>query len=78
LGKSNRFELLPIPSSLVLVGMLSHWQWVGWTADTQGIPLGQVTLLGKSDGDGGVDVVGFVFAAWAAAMVSKTLRVPKP
>ena len=77
-GKSNYFEGLPIPSSLILVAMLSHWQWMGWTADTQGIPLGQVTLLGKSGGDGDVHVVSFIFAAWAAAMVSKTLRVPKP
>ena len=77
-GKSNYFEGLPIPSSLFLVSMLSYWQWMGWTVDTQGIPLGQVTLLGKPGGDGDVHVVSFVFAAWAAAMVSKTLRVPKP
>ena len=77
-GKSNYFEGLPIPSSLALVTMLSHWQWMGWTADTQGIPLGQVTLLGKAGGDGDIHVVSLVFAAWAAAMVSITLRVPKP
>lgn len=77
-GKSNYFEGLPIPSSLVLVSMLSYWQWMGWTIDGQGIPLGQVTLLGKPGGDGDVHVFSFLFAAWAAAMVSKTLRVPKP
>lgn len=77
-GKSNYFEGLPIPSSLFLVAMLSYWQWVGWTIDTQGIPLGRITLLGKSGGDGDVHIVSFIFAAWAAAMVSKTLRVPKP
>ena len=77
-GKSNYIEGLPIPSSLVLVGMLFHWQWMGWTVDTQGIPLGQVTVLGNPGGDGDVHVVSFIFAAWAAAMVSKTLRVPKP
>jgi CDP-diacylglycerol--serine O-phosphatidyltransferase len=77
-GKSSYFEGLPIPSSLVLVSMLFYWQWMGWTIDGQGIPLGRVTLLGKAGGDGDVHVVSFLFAAWAAAMVSKTLRVPKP
>jgi len=77
-GKSSYFEGLPIPSSLFLVCMLSYWQWKGWTIDTEGIPLGQITLLGKTGGDGDMHVVSLIFAAWAAAMVSKTLRVPKP
>ena len=77
-GKPSYFEGLPIPTSLVLVGMLSYWQWMGWTIDTQGVPLGRVTFLGKPGGDGDVHVVSFIFAVWATAMVSKTLRVPKP
>jgi CDP-diacylglycerol--serine O-phosphatidyltransferase len=77
-GKSRYFEGLPIPSSLVLVAILSHWTWMGWTEEKQGIPLGKVNILGRKGEDGEVHLVSFLFAAWAAAMVSKTLRVPKP
>jgi len=76
-GKSRYFEGLPIPSSLALVAVLSYWTWMGWIVEKDGIPLGTVTLWGK-DGDGEIHLVSFVFACWAAAMVSKTLHVPKP
>ncbi|KAH9981232.1 hypothetical protein BGW80DRAFT_1269182 [Lactifluus volemus] len=55
-GRARYYEGLPIPTSLVLVGLLSYWV--------------------KNGGD--LHVVSLVFWAWAAMMVSKTLRVPKP
>ncbi|KAF7322926.1 Phosphatidylserine synthase [Mycena chlorophos] len=77
-GKAKYFEGLPIPSSLALVGLLAYWTWNGWIEGQQGIPLGTWTLWGSSGGRGEVHVVSVVFGCWAAAMVSKTLRVPKP
>ncbi|KAF9053590.1 CDP-diacylglycerol--serine O-phosphatidyltransferase [Hymenopellis radicata] len=76
-GKAKYFEGLPIPSSLVLVGTLAYWAKHGWIAGQQGIPLGTITLWGDEGGRGELHVVSVVFGAWAAAMVSKTLRVPK-
>jgi CDP-diacylglycerol---serine O-phosphatidyltransferase len=77
-GKSSYFEGLPIPSSLTLVGVLAWWTKQGWIEGKAGVPLPIVTLFGKPGGSGDVHVVSFVFLAWATAMVSKTLRVPKP
>ena len=57
--------------------MLSYWAKNGWVEGKEGIPLGTVMLWGKEGGRGEVHIVSFIFAAWAAAMVSKTLRVPK-
>ncbi|KAJ7219211.1 CDP-diacylglycerol-serine O-phosphatidyltransferase [Mycena pura] len=76
-GKAKYFEGLPIPSSLSLVGVLAYWTKQGWIAGQQGIPLGTCTLWGKPGGRGELHVVSIVFGLWAAAMVSKTLRVPK-
>ncbi|KAJ7774759.1 CDP-diacylglycerol-serine O-phosphatidyltransferase [Mycena metata] len=76
-GKAKYFEGLPIPSSLVLVGVLAYWTKQGWIEGQQGIPGGTLTLWGNAGGRGEVHVVSFVIALWAAAMVSKTLRVPK-
>lgn len=50
---------------------------MGWIEGKEGIPFGTVTLWGKQGGDGDIHYVTFVFGAWAAAMISKTLRVPK-
>lgn len=77
-GKAAYFEGLPIPSSLALVGLLSYWTKQGWIAGKQGLPLGTITLWGPPGGDGELHVFSIVFGLWAAAMVSKTLRVPKP
>ncbi|EIW85013.1 CDP-diacylglycerol--serine O-phosphatidyltransferase [Coniophora puteana RWD-64-598 SS2] len=77
-GKARYFEGLPIPSSLALVGVLAYWTRQGWIADKSGIPGGLMTLWGESGGRGDIHPVSFVLALWAAAMVSKTLRVPKP
>lgn len=76
-GKAKYFEGLPIPSSLALVGILSYWTKKGWIAGQEGIPWGTITLWGKEGGRGELHVASIVFGLWAAAMVSKTLRVPK-
>ncbi|KIM80759.1 hypothetical protein PILCRDRAFT_97799 [Piloderma croceum F 1598] len=77
-GKARYFEGLPIPSSLGLVAVLSYWTKQGWIEGKEGIPGGTVTLWGEEGGRGELHVVSVVFGLWAAAMVSKTLRVPKP
>jgi CDP-diacylglycerol--serine O-phosphatidyltransferase len=77
-GKARYFEGLPIPSSLGLVALLSYWARQGWVDGKAGIPGGLVTLWGSSGGRGDVHPVSILFGLWAAAMVSKTLRVPKP
>jgi CDP-diacylglycerol--serine O-phosphatidyltransferase len=76
-GKAKYFEGLPIPSSLALVGVLSYWTKKGWIEGQDGIPLGTMILWGKEGGRGELHVVSIIFGLWAAAMVSKTLRVPK-
>ncbi|KAG6911471.1 hypothetical protein DXG01_014545 [Tephrocybe rancida] len=77
-GKAKYFEGLPIPSSLALVSVLAYWTKNGWIEGKEGIPLGTITLWGDAGGRGELHVVSIVGALWAAAMVSKTLRVPKP
>lgn len=77
-GKARYFEGLPIPSSLALVGILFYWTRQGWIEGKAGVPGGIVTLWGQSGGRGDVHPVSIIFGLWAAAMVSKTLRVPKP
>jgi CDP-diacylglycerol---serine O-phosphatidyltransferase len=76
-GKAHYFEGLPIPSSLFLVSVLMYWTSQGWIEGKAGIPGGTVTLWGKPGGDGDIHLVAGVVSLWAAAMVSKTLRVPK-
>lgn len=76
-GKARYFEGLPIPSSLALVGVLSYWTKKGWIEGRDGIPLGTIILWGEEGGRGELHVVSVIFGLWAAAMVSKTLRVPK-
>lgn len=76
-GKTRYFEGLPIPSSLTLVAMLSYWVRRGWIEGKDGVPGGLVTLWGASGGRGDIHPVSIIFGLWAAAMVSKTLRVPK-
>ncbi|KAF9456770.1 hypothetical protein BDZ94DRAFT_1176921 [Collybia nuda] len=76
-GKAKYFEGLPIPSSLGLVAVLSYWTKNGWIAGQKGIPWGTITLWGKEGGRGELHLVSIVFGFWAAAMVSKTLRIPK-
>ncbi|KAJ7452488.1 CDP-diacylglycerol-serine O-phosphatidyltransferase [Mycena galericulata] len=77
-GKAKYFEGLPIPSSLLLVAVLAYWTKQGWIEGREGLPGGTLTLWGEAGGRGEMHVVSVVFGGWAAAMVSKTLRVPKP
>jgi len=77
-GKAKYFEGLPIPSTLALVSMMTYWTSKGWIGDEAGVPFGTVTLWGEKGGSGEVHYVCAIFAAWAAMMVSKTLKVPKP
>ncbi|GAA5988716.1 hypothetical protein JCM11641_005153 [Rhodosporidiobolus odoratus] len=84
-GKSKYFEGLPIPSSLVIVAAMAVCVKQGRVD----LPLpGKAMGLGEGLPGGlieplkdllGVEVhwAALVFAGWAAAMVSKTLRVPK-
>ncbi|KAG6328115.1 hypothetical protein ID866_10973 [Astraeus odoratus] len=76
-GKARYFEGLPIPSSLGLVGILSYWVRRGWIEGKDGIPGGLITLWGQPGGRGDIHPISVIFGLWAAAMVSKTLRVPK-
>ncbi|KAJ7632557.1 hypothetical protein FB45DRAFT_507105 [Roridomyces roridus] len=76
-GKAKYFEGLPIPSSLALVAVLAYWTKQGWIAGRQGLPGGTFVLWGQSGGRGEVHVVSLLWVCWAAAMVSKTLRIPK-
>lgn len=77
-GKSRYFEGLPIPSTLILVGVLAFWTKQGWIEAEQGVPWGVVSLWQSETGAGDVHLVSIIFGSWAAAMVSKTLHVPKP
>lgn len=77
-GKAKYFEGLPIPSSLGLVGVLAFWTSKGWIEGKDGLPGGLIRLWGEEGGGGEMHVVSVFFGLWAAAMVSKTLRVPKP
>ncbi|KAF8078022.1 CDP-diacylglycerol-serine O-phosphatidyltransferase [Lyophyllum atratum] len=61
-GKAKYFEGLPIPSSLGLVSILAYWTKQGWIAE---------------GGRGELHLFSVIIGFWAAAMVSKTLRVPK-
>lgn len=78
-GKSKYFEGLPIPSSLTLVGVMTYWVRQGWTGlpGGLGLPLGVMQLWGKPGGNGEIHTAALIFGGWAAAMVSKTLHVPK-
>lgn len=76
-GKSKYFEGLPIPSSLFLTSMMAFWVKKGYhvSGSHGALPLGTMTLWGKQGGAGEIHLVSLVFAVWAAAMVSKTLKV---
>jgi CDP-diacylglycerol--serine O-phosphatidyltransferase len=77
-GKSKYFEGLPIPSTLILVGIMAFWVQNGWIESEQGLPWGVLTLWDSKTDSGDVHYVSLIFGSWAAAMVSKTLHVPKP
>lgn len=69
--KVKYFEGTPIPTSVVLVGMLA---WAAWRGDIGAdLWLGVVRL-----GPWQLHPLALVFALSGALMISKTLRIPKP
>jgi CDP-diacylglycerol--serine O-phosphatidyltransferase len=65
------FEGAPIPSSIVIVLLLGIAMWLGRTDG--GLPLGVVGL-----GPALLHPIALVFALSGSAMISATLRIPKP
>jgi CDP-diacylglycerol--serine O-phosphatidyltransferase len=70
-GKVRYFEGTPIPTSILLVGLLVFLAWLG--------RLGPVLLFGAVRlGPFVLHPLVLVFALSGSLMISKTLRVPKP
>ncbi len=70
-GKVRYFEGTPIPTSIVIVGLLALAFWLGRIDDR--LWLGAVRL-----GPARLHPLSLLYAASGSAMVSATLRVPKP
>lgn len=70
-GKVRHFEGTPIPTSLGLVAILAVLAWLGRTGDE--LPLGRLDL-----GPLRLHPLSLLFALSGSAMISKTLKVPKP
>ncbi len=69
--KVKYFEGTPIPTSVVIVGMLA---WAAWRGDIGAdLWLGMIRL-----GPWQLHPLALVFALSGALMISKTLRIPKP
>jgi CDP-diacylglycerol---serine O-phosphatidyltransferase len=69
-GKVAYFEGTPIPTSLVLVGVLGAAAWLGRIGEA--LPLGVVAL-----GGGQLHPLVLLWAVSGSLMISKTLRIPK-
>lgn len=70
-GKVKYFEGTPIPTSVVLVALLAVLTWMGRIDEA--LPLGRIRFLG-----GAFHPLVVVYAISGSAMISKTLRIPKP
>ncbi|KAI4148526.1 MAG: hypothetical protein LQ340_005059 [Diploschistes diacapsis] len=71
-GKSKYFEGFPAPTSLSIVAMMAYCLFQGSVLErVPGGALAAGTLLEVHPAVG-------VFVAWGCAMVSRTVRVPKP
>lgn len=70
-GKVRYFEGTPIPTSLALVLVMYLMHRAGRTGAA--LPFGRVEVLGL-----GLHPVVLMFVASGSAMISKTLRIPKP
>jgi CDP-diacylglycerol---serine O-phosphatidyltransferase len=70
-GKVKYFEGTPIPTSVILVGILAAMFFFGRTGDR--LPLGAIGL-----GPALLHPIVLIYAASGSAMISATLRVPKP
>ncbi|KAL7414539.1 CDP-diacylglycerol--serine O-phosphatidyltransferase [Mrakia frigida] len=76
-GKIKYFEGLPIPSSLGLVSIMAYFVKQGWFSTS--LP-GGLGIPGGVWAEGTwleMHPVALVWGFWAAAMVSKTLKIPK-
>ena len=69
-GKVKYFEGTPIPSSLLLVGLLALCFYFGRTGEH--LPLGEIDLI-----DIGFHPFALLFFANGCTMISKTLKIPK-
>ena len=70
-GKVRYFEGTPIPTSVLLVALLALLTWLGHIdAD---LPLGKIRFFG-----GAFHPLVVLYAISGSAMISKTLRIPKP
>lgn len=70
-GKSKYFEGTPIPTTLVLVGIMYFWVLNGWIHEN--LPLG--TVLAETSLE--FHPVILLFLVSGSAMISKSLKVPK-
>jgi CDP-diacylglycerol--serine O-phosphatidyltransferase len=69
-GKVTYFEGTPIPSSIVLVGVVAAAAWLGRLGEA--LPLGAIRL-----GPGTLHPLALLWALSGSLMISKTLRIPK-
>ncbi|HMF42046.1 MAG TPA: CDP-diacylglycerol--serine O-phosphatidyltransferase, partial [Polyangia bacterium] len=70
-GKVTHFEGLPIPTSLLLVALVAALAALGRWQDH--LPLGALSFAGLR-----LHPLSVIFGLHGSAMVSKTLRIPKP
>jgi len=70
-GKVRYFEGTPIPTSVILVALLAVLTWLGRIDGA--LPLGHVRFLG-----GAFHPLVILYLISGSAMISKTLRIPKP
>ena len=70
-GKVTHFEGTPIPTSLVLVGIIGVSAWLGRLGDS--LPLGVIHL-----GTTKLHPLSILWGISGSLMISKTLRIPKP
>jgi CDP-diacylglycerol--serine O-phosphatidyltransferase len=68
--KVKYFEGTPIPSSLLLVGLVAALAWAGRIGDA--LPFGAALL-----GPGRLHPLTLLWAVSGSLMISKTLRIPK-
>jgi CDP-diacylglycerol---serine O-phosphatidyltransferase len=66
----THFEGTPIPSSIILVGVVAALAWLGRLGD--GLVFGSVTI-----GPGKLHPLTLLWAISGSLMISKTLRIPK-
>ena len=70
-GKVTHFEGTPIPSSILLVGVLALALWLGHIDE-------RLWLGGHKIGPAVLHPLVLMFVASGSAMISATLRIPKP